>query len=136
MSERPQSPFTDRAIRESLADRDAPVQLTRSISDYAHATTQQSAPGVLGWSFPRYLFGGQRLVFAIVVIGLLVALGVAALLVPGRRVYPSSPPPLPRWSRRLPLRRTCRRLVGAMSLTRLASTSTEWAPIWMACWSL
>ena len=81
MSERPQSPLTDRAIRESLADRDAPVQLTRSISDYAHATPQQSAPGVLGRPLLRSLFGGgQRLVFAIAVIGLLLALGVAALL--------------------------------------------------------
>lgn len=81
MSERPQSRLTDRAIRESLAERDAPVDLSGSISDYAHATPQQAAPGVLGWPFLRPLFGGgQRLVFAIVVIGLLLALGVAALL--------------------------------------------------------
>ena len=81
MSERPQSPLTDRAIRESLAERDAPVELTRSISDYAHSTPQPAAPGVLGWPFLRPLFGGgRRLVFAIVVIGLLLALGVAALL--------------------------------------------------------
>lgn len=80
MSERPQSPLTDRAIRETLVERDAPVELTRSISDYAHATPQHTAPGFLGWPFLRPLFGGQRLVVAIVVIGLLLALGVAALL--------------------------------------------------------
>ena len=81
MSDRPQSPLTDRAIRESLAERDAPVELAGSISNYARTTSQQSAPGVLGWPFLRPLFGnGQRLVFALVVIGLLLALGVAALL--------------------------------------------------------
>ena len=81
MSEQRQSPLTDRAIRESLAERDAPDELARSISDLAPATPQQSAPGVLGWPFLRPVFGdGQRLVFALVLIGLLVALGVAALL--------------------------------------------------------
>jgi glutamine cyclotransferase len=95
MSDRPQSPLTDRAIRESLVEADAPVELARSISDYAHATPQQAAPGVLGRPFLRPLFGGgQRLVFAILVIGLLLALGVAALLgsQPSRlSVVPPSP---------------------------------------------
>ena len=81
MSERPQSPLTDRAIRDSLAERDAPVELASSISNYARMTSQQSAPWVLGWPFLRPLFGsGQRLVFALAVIGLLLALGVAALI--------------------------------------------------------
>ena len=81
MSERPQSPLTDRAIRESLADRDAPDELIRLISDHAHATPQQSGLGVSRRPSLGSVFGGSRqLVVAIVVIVLLVALGVAAML--------------------------------------------------------
>ena len=103
MSERPQPPLTDRAIRESLRDRDAPVELRRSISDYAHGTPQQSGPAISRWPALRPVFGGGRqLVLVIVVIALLVALGVAALL--GSRpsrlsvvppsVVPTAPPSL------------------------------------------
>jgi glutamine cyclotransferase len=81
MSERQQSPLTDRAIRESLTDRDAPDGLTRSISDYAHGTPQQSGLGVSRWpSLGSVLGGSRQLVVAIVVIALLVVLGVAAML--------------------------------------------------------
>jgi glutamine cyclotransferase len=81
MSERPQFPLTDRAIRESLTDRDVPDELTRSISDFAHATPQQSGLRIARWPSLGSVFGGSRqVVFAIVVIALLVALGVAALL--------------------------------------------------------
>ena len=81
MSGRPESPLTDRAIRESLTERDAPDELMRSISDYAHGTPQQSGLGVSRWPSLGSVFGGSRpLVVAIVVIALLVALGVAAML--------------------------------------------------------
>jgi streptogramin lyase len=81
MSERPQSPLTDRAIRDSLGDRDAPVELRRSISDYAHITPQQSGLGISRWPALRPVFtGGRRLVVVVVVIALVLALGVAALI--------------------------------------------------------
>ena len=94
MSERPQSPLTDRAIRESLAERDAPPELIRSVSDYAHST-QQASPGLAGvlrlpWP------GGRPLAVVLVVLGLLGAIGVVTLL--GSRparlsVVPPSLPP-------------------------------------------
>lgn len=81
MSERPPSPLTDRAIRDSLGDRDAPVELRRSISDYAHVTTQQSGSGISHWPALRPFFaGGRRLVVVVIVLALVLALGVAALL--------------------------------------------------------
>ena len=101
MSERPQSPLTDRAIRESLRDRDAPAELRRSISDYAHVTQQQSGLGLSRWPALRPVFAsGRHLVVVMVVIALLVALGVAALLgsrpsrlsVVSPSVMPTAPP--------------------------------------------
>lgn len=98
MSERPQVPLDDWQIRDSLVDRDAPMGLTESISDYGHATPQRSGLGVSRWPMIRPVFaGGRALVFAIVVIALLLALGVAALLGgrPSRlSVVPPSPFPL------------------------------------------
>lgn len=82
MSEQPRTPLTDRALREALSgDGEPPPELIRSVSDYAHATPQQSGLGVLGGLRLRPAWaGGRQALVVLVVIGLLVVLGVASLL--------------------------------------------------------
>ena len=98
MSERPQTPLTDRTIRESLAERDAPDQPRPINLGLCARDAAAVRAGILGRPALLPVFaGGRRLLFAFVLVALLVALGVAALL--GSRpsrlsVVPPSPSPL------------------------------------------
>lgn len=77
MTRRP--PLTDRAIGESLGEeREAPPDLSRSISAYAHSTRQPSGlPGLGRLTLQPALAGGRALAIAVLVLLMLVALGVA-----------------------------------------------------------